>query len=314
MTKPTVIKRKKEVKSPLITIICLLLTALMLLFGKELESAVFSGMSLAALRIIPTIFPFMILSDFWISVAEIKNDSAPSSLFEKVFKINGSAIIPFLTGIICGFPLGVKTAVDLHKQGAISKDELERLAPIINLPSLAFVISGVGAGLYGNILIGILLYISVLLSSIIIGFLLSFKKQKSKNSPVISRQSFDLVRSVKDAGFSSLAIASYIIFFSGVIGLASALMQNRCIVTLLSAFFEVGNSTSMVVKSGLFSPAFSFSLTAFALGFSGLSVHLQSFSFMPSDISKKRYLFVKLLVGILSAVLILPLSLILGII
>lgn len=314
MTQPTVIKRKKEVKSPLLIIICLLLTTLMLMFGKELESAVLSGMSLAALRIIPTIFPFMVLSDFWISVSEIKNDGVVARLFEKIFKTNGSALISFLTGILCGFPLGVKTAAGMYEQGSISKDELERLSPIINLPSLAFVISGVGAGLYGNTLVGVLLYISVLLSSVIAGFLLSLKSQKSENVTVISRQNFSLVSSVKNAGFSSLAIASYIIFFSGVIGLASALIQNRQIVAILSTLFEVGNSTSLVVKSGLFSLVFSISLTAFALGFSGLSVHLQAFSFMPREISKKRYLFVKLLVGILSAILISPLSFLFGII
>lgn len=313
MTQPTVIKRKKEVKSPLL-IICLLLTVLMLMFGKELEKAVISGMSLAALRIIPTIFPFMVLSDFWISVSEIKNDGVVARIFEKFFKTNGSALIAFLTGILCGFPLGVKAAVGLYEQGSISKDELERLSPIINLPSLAFVISGVGTGLYANTLVGILLYISVLLSSVIAGFLLSWKSHKSKNATVISRQNFSLVSSVKDAGFSSLAIASYIIFFSGVIGLTSTLIQNGQIVAILSTLFEVGNSTSLVVKSGLFSLVFSISLTAFALGFSGLSVHLQAFSFMPREISKKRYLLMKLLVGILSAILILPLSFLFGII
>lgn len=301
MTQQTVIKRKKEANSPLSIVICLSITVLMLVFGKEVAESILSGISLAALRIIPTIFPFIVISDYWASVAEIKNDGFAARVFQKIFKINGYALIAFLTGILCGFPLGVKNAVGLYKSGAISKDELQRLCPIINLPSIAFVVSGVGLGLYGNASVGIILYISVISASVISGLLLSFKSSESKNTAFISRQKFDLVSSIKDAGLSSLTIASYIIFFSGVIGLTSALIKNKILVTIFSAFFEVGNSTNLIIKSHLFPPAISLSLIAFSLGFSGLSVHLQAFSFLPKEISKKRYILTKLLIGLLSA-------------
>lgn len=301
MTQQTVIKRKKEANSPLSILICLSITVLMLVFGKEVAESILSGISLAALRIIPTIFPFIVISDYWASVAEIKNDGFAARVFQKIFKINGFALIAFLMGILCGFPLGVKNAVGLYKSGAISKDELQRLCPIINLPSIAFVVSGVGLGLYGNASVGIILYISVISASVISGLLLSFKSSESKNTAIISRQKFDLVSSIKDAGLSSLAIASYIIFFSGVIGLTSALIKSKALVTIFSTFFEVGNSTNLIIKSHLFPPVISLSLIAFSLGFSGLSVHLQAFSFLPKEISKKRYILTKLLIGLLSA-------------
>ena len=301
MTHQAVIKRKKEANTPLSIAICLSITVLMLVFGKEVTESILSGISLATLKIIPTIFPFIVISDYWASVAEIKSDGLIARAFQKIFKINGCAIIAFFTGILCGFPLGVKNAVALYESGAISEDELQRLCPIINLPSIAFVVSGVGLGLYKNASVGIMLYICLILSSVISGFFLSRKSTKSENTAIISKQKFDLISSIKNAGFSSLAIASYIIFFSGVIGLTSALIKNKTLTTIFSTFFEVGNSTNLIAKSHLFSPALSLSLIAFALGFSGLSVHMQAFSFLPKDISKKHYLLTKLIIGLLSA-------------
>ena len=306
MTEQASIIRKKGVSPTVSMLFCIMLTLVMLLLGKELESAIIKGMSLAALKIIPTVFPFMVLSDFWISSAKINPKSPIAKAFERLLKINAYALTALLSGALCGFPLGVKFAVGLYKQGAISEDELSRLSPIVNLPSPAFVISGVGVGLLGDMKMGVLLYLSVLVSSLITGFISSIKKEKSYNSVLISRQSFDLTASVRDAGLSSLAIASYIIFFSAVTGLVSAIIKNGAIVAIISTLLEVGNATSAIANCGAFSRSIVLVLIAFALGFSGLSVHLQAFSFLPKEISRKKYILKKLFIGLLSASIIFP--------
>ena len=306
MTEQASIKIKKGASPTISMLFCIILTLIMLPLGDELQSAMLKGMSLAALKIIPTVFPFMVLSDFWLSSAEIKDNSHASKAFEKLFKMNACALTALLSGALCGFPLGVKSAVGLYRQGAIKKDELSRLSPIVNLPSPAFVISGVGVGLLGDMKMGVLLYLSVLVSSLIIGFISSLKKEKSYNSVLISRQSFDLTASVRDAGISSLAIASYIIFFSAVTGLVSAIIKNGAIVAIISTLLEVGNATSAIANCGAFSRSIVLVLIAFALGFSGLSVHLQAFSFLQKEISRRNYLLTKLLIGLLSAAIIFP--------
>ena len=303
MTLKDPIQAKKDFKYSMTPIICLILTALMLFFSKELTVAVINGMSLSAMRIIPTVFPFMILSDLWMSCIEIKSKSRLKIWFEHCFGINSSGLIALITGIFCGFPLGVKVAVNLYESGMISKSELERISPIVNLPSLAFVISGVGAGLYDDVKTGIILYISVLLSSLLIGFMGRRKASNVKKEDVIARQNFNLVDSIKNAGISSLIMSAYITFFSGIIGVTGCVLTNTTISTLLSTIFEVGNSTSLIAGSQCFSYGTKLILTAFALGFSGLSVHLQAFSVMPNNVDKKRYFTSKLLIGILSALL-----------
>lgn len=303
MTAQNIINKKSGI-NPLSSLLLIGIISLTFIYDNELKAAVISGMNLAAMRIIPTLFPFMILSDYWIASFNISKNSFIGKIFRKAFKINQSLITAFLTGAFAGFPLGVKTAVDLYNEGAITREELERISPIVNLPSLAFVISGVGLGIYNDIMIGILLYSVVLISSIIVAIIQGIGRKYSNYSSVISRQMFDLTNSIRKAGCSSLNICFYIIFFSAVIGLASVIIKNGILLAVISSFFEIGNATSIISNTSFVFRGTRLILTAFALGFSGFSVHLQAFSFMPQDISKIKYLITKLLVGLLSSILI----------
>lgn len=297
------VKKKLEKKTRLYAIFCLILACLMLLHGQELRDAIFSGMSLAATNIIPTLFPFMILSDLWASITNSNSRSVVSKTFERVFKINGAALTALICGMFAGFPLGVKSAAALYRAKAISKQELERLAPMVNLPSPAFVISGIGIGLFHDIKYGILLYLSVLLSSLATGLISKAKCTNSPKSDIISRQNFVLSDSIRDAAYASLAISAYIVFFSGVIGLLSSFVQNKEILAIISTLLEIGNSSVMLAKCPSFSQEVAAILTAFALGFSGMSVHMQAFAFLPSEISKAKYLLRKFLIGIISSLI-----------
>jgi len=56
MTKQELIKRKKSASPSILMFSCITLSIIMLIMGKELESAIIKGMSLAGLRIIPSWF------------------------------------------------------------------------------------------------------------------------------------------------------------------------------------------------------------------------------------------------------------------
>ena len=292
-------KRKINCMAPYI---CFILIALSFIYDKQLKEAIINGMNLAALKIIPTLFPFMIISDYWISCVRVGKEGLGAQLFEKVFKINRNAIGALITGLFAGFPLGVKSASDLYRAKAITLNELQRLVPIINLPSLAFVISGVGLGLYNDIKIGFILYFSVLSASAIVGFLNSAKSSFSQYSNDISKQSFDFALSIKQAGLSSINISSYIIFFSGLIGLVNSIVKNNTIRAFISSFLEIGNATLIISECSYLTKNITLALISFALGFSGISVHFQAFSFLPTEFSRKKYLFSKLIIGILSSI------------
>lgn len=302
MTSQILTKQKRPSKVSFVSVLCILLMPLMLFFSNSIKQGARLGLDLSLGTIIPTLFPFFILSDLWVSYATI-NGGIISKAYSRLFGVSSSTLPAYLLGSLCGFPLGIKAAVSLYDSGLISKDELERLSGFANNPSAAFVISGIGAGLYKDIWIGVRLYLAVLFSSLFVGLLFRLKENNSTNIEVISRQSFDLVKSIQSAGVSSLSVCCYIVFFSSVIGLLAEIIKNPLILAIASSFLEITNASSLSVGLTTSYPSVNYLITAFSLGFSGLSVHMQIFALLPAETSKSRYLLMKLIQGILCSII-----------
>ena len=292
--------RNKKRLNAVITIIVFILA---LVLGEYLKDGAIYGIKLCAFNIIPTLFPFFVLADLCRANLYVDKRSYLGRLFERIFKINASGFSAFLLGNICGFPLGIKTATKQYNDGLLNQSDLNALSVIANNPSPAFVILGVGKGMFSSSALGTIFYFSTMLSSIIIGIIFKPKSIVSVNTNDKIRQKFNLISSIKDAATSSILVSSYIIFFSSLVFALGKLIKNPIFLCLVASLFEVGSACNIIVENrssfGSFFPCF----ISFALGFSGISVFLQAFSFLPRCISKKHYLFKKLLQGVISVII-----------
>lgn len=286
------------------SLICICLALLMIFFGAAIKESIYNGLLFSLTTIIPTLFPFFILSELWTAVFYVDPDGWICGAFERIFKVNGCAITAFISGFICGFPIGVKVLSELYNAGRITKAEFEYLSGFVNNPSFAFVISGVGAGIYKDTKIGVLLYLTILLSSVITGVFFRPQSKTIYKTAENPRQSFDFVQSIKNAGKTSINVISCIIFFSGLIGFISAIVKNEPFVNAVSLTLEVSNAVEIISNAKYLTKSSRLILTAFALGFSGFSVHMQAFGFMPKEISKIKYLLIKTFQGVLSSLLV----------
>ena len=302
MTKKVLIRQRRfcfDLNAP---IIIFAITAAILTFNADpVRESIINGIRLSALSIIPTLFPFFVLSDFLSANYQPRNGIL-SNLVCRALGISKTSIGCVILGYICGFPLGVKAATELYSRKIIDKNECERLCVITNNPSLAFVVSGVGVGLFDSLFTGIILYISVILSATVIGVFTKDKEEKSSNVDDITRQKFDLSLSIRSAALSSIYVSSYIIFFSGILGVIACFCKNELLGLVFSLFLEIGNAASVISASTRLSLLSSVVLTSFALGFSGLSVFMQAASYLPPEVSKAKLLRYKLIQGALSAV------------
>ena len=302
-------KIKARIPSFVSCLICISLIlfalSLSLFFSDEISHATTSGLKLCAEVIIPSVFPFIIIADLLLYFVDFGRLRLTGYLFEKIFKISKNALPAFALGILCGFPLGVRCAAELYLSGSITKEEAERLIGFCNNTGPAFLISGVGAGLRGNAVDGIILYLCMLISALLVGFIFSLGKRldtRSYENPPL--RSFSLVRSISQAGVNTLTVCSFLTFFASICGLMRKFLSQSYPYLLLITMLEVGNATSILSKTPLLTPDFSLIACAFAVGFSGFSVHLQALSFLSStDIRVGKYFIMKLLQGILSALL-----------
>lgn len=269
--------------------------AILLIFSQTIAISIKQGIKIAVLSVIPSVFPFLILAEYLSS--EIK-PSNKITLIQRLFNLPSGCDGALICGLVCGFPCGIKYAVGLYEERQINKDELERLIGLVNNPSLAFVVSGVGMGMLNSLSDGLILYFSLIISILIISRATADKNPKRKKQVDIPKQSFSLSSSIKNAGLSSLTISSYIIFFSAVLGVIKEIIPAGIFFTLISSFLEIGNA-SVVITSLKTDVYLKFLILGFCLGFSGLSVHLQAFDILPKNISKRKYHSCKLLEGVL---------------
>ena len=295
---------KSKIKSTLsaLTYLLILISVLLLssCFSSYISEYVKIGIKLCFGSVIGAVFPFMILTDLIISMPSFDSIGIGRRIFEKIFNINGYAIIAFIIGIICGFPLGVKCARDLYESGVITKEECQRLIGFSNNTGPAFIISGVGYAMRGSVRDGVILYLSMVLSAVLVGALFGIKRKASNIKGDIQRRAFDLTTSVRSAAEGTLNVCAFVTIFTVFSGFVSLLIKNTTVRLIIISFLEVGNACSNI--SSLSSASIhSLPLCAFAISFSGISVHMQAKSVLSGcELSMKKYYKMKLLQGVIA--------------
>ena len=182
---------------------------------------------------------------------------------------------------------------------------------------------------------GILLFITHILGCITVGILFKFWKRNS-NTPIqykvskndnklqnitVSNLGEILGSSIQSAVSTILMIGGFVVLFSviisilnvsGITDLVCILLEPVChflgipskiVASVFTGFFEITNGINMVSLIKLKNISLNIIVTAFLLGFGGLSVLLQVFSVVSkSDLSIKPYVVGKILHGIFAAV------------
>ncbi|MBQ7344264.1 MAG: hypothetical protein IJW53_05855 [Clostridia bacterium] len=292
----------EEMKSALLLLSVLIFG---LFLSGEAAEYVKEGLNLAVKCVIPSSFPFMIISDMYVAYGRPENIRILRRLFSALFGLSPIGIAPFICGNVGGFPIGAKMVSELYTLGALSKNEAERLLPLCNNPSCAFIIGGVGLGIYGDVRVGFLLLGAVYISTATCGIITRNNSDKNDFTDNNIRQSYNFVESVKRAGTSSIGIISFISIFSVLSGITKNHIKNLPMCCLIFSVLEVTNATKTFSQLSNFSPCLALSLSAFALGFGGICVGMQSSVFTsPSGLSMKKYYVIKLLEGALSSALV----------
>ena len=282
------------------------------------------GLLLCAKTVIPSLFPFMVLSELLVSggCGELLGKLCERP-FRRLFGLSGAAACAMMMGLVCGFPVGTKTAVALCRRGDITTEELSRLICFCNIPSSAFLINAVGVSLFGSRRFGVMLYAICLFSALICALLwhrLSPLKASGgtvhAELPAFGVQTF--TRAVTSAALSMIYICAYVVFFSALIGTLGHILAHFSIgqpaIAILFGFFEL--SGGVLQASSVAGATTAHLITAILCGWSGVSVHLQILSLcddLPGNGSIRvfPYIFSKLSQAALCAILFALLSLIL---
>lgn len=254
------------------------------------------GLRLCCTAVIPTLFPFMVLSELLVRTGggELMGRALAAPM-RALFGLSGAGSCAFLLSAVCGFPVGTRAAVMLYDRGLLERSEAERLISFCNYPSSAFMISATGAALWQNRQLGAAMYASVLAAGVIAGIISGIPARRAaKKEGVVPTDMPHIVRkpqptalsdSVTAAATSTLNVCAYVAFFSCVVGCISHILArispSRTVEAAIYSFFELtsGAAASAAVipsRTGIL-------MCTAAAGWSGLSVALQVFSVCSSS-------------------------------
>src|SRR5699024_8418272 len=160
--------RLPALRDSLVTIALLVAIAALVSAPTQAVDGAKNGLDLCCNVIIPSLFPFFVLSSMavdWGLAAYLGR--LLGGVMRPLFRVSGSCAIAVVLGFIGGYPLGAKTAIELYRQGLCSKVETERLLAFCNNSGPAFILGVVGVGVFGSSAIGLLLYASHCLASLL---------------------------------------------------------------------------------------------------------------------------------------------------
>lgn len=294
---------KERVGARLASLLILLLL-LYIFFGiSRISFGVQAALEVCLVSLIPSLFPFMLLSDALLHTAVGKGALATlATPFAKLLRCSREGAGAYLVGVLFGFPLGAQVLCELVKEGCISKKEAERLLLFCNNTGPAFAVGAVGVGMLGSAAHGWVLYGAQCLISLLFGIFLSFFSHDAPSCATKPRTDFRLAPAIARAVRQMLTVCGCVLLFAAVQAALSPLLPTGTARCLLSALLEVGGATAAIARGA--PDALILPLCGFAICFSGLSVYLQVRTLTDgTDLSTRHYPAAKLLQGALAFLL-----------
>lgn len=273
--------------------IILSVTAILLIvFSADMRKGAYNGLVLAENTIIPSLLPLLII--FLLIMKTGARDvmaRAFGFLSYYIFNLPMVTIPAVIMGLAGGYPTGALLTQELFLSQEIDRAQAARLLRFNFCGGCGFIITAVGTATLLNTEAGLILFLSNIIASVLIGFAMSFTQPRIKKDFYSYRESPPLGNAIADAVESSiksvLSITAFVIFFGAVNNIASLPKFVLPIVEITNGLCR-GEKFSLPEISGY-------------LAFGGLCIHMQLLpSIVKCGMKYIDFLFFRVLSALLS--------------
>lgn len=226
--------------------------------------AVFNGASEGLLLwfqiILPTLFPFLIITNLLIRTDSIHWISdAAGPVICRIFRVSKSGSFAVIAGFLCGYPMGAKVTADLTDSGQISADEGRYLLSFCNNTSPVFILNYI---VWKTLQREDLLAPSMIIlfgAPVAVSFFTRKYYLKGRHSfrsmpaaPEKKKWDFKIVDACIMDSFEAITkVGGYIILFSVILTLMLTISAQLPFVSYLLPALEVTNGITMIGHSKL---------------------------------------------------------------
>ncbi len=254
----------KRIFKVFITLCCAIIGVILVTQGNVIAVGVAKGLHLCFETVIPSLFCFMVLTEFLVQSGLYRILSVPLSPVTKhLFSLPPSLGSIVLLSLIGGYPMGAKAISELLKQHQIDLDTAQRMLSFCFCAGPSFVITAVGRGMFGSSFIGMLLYLIQVGISIVFAVIsgISYRHTtKRKNTPLLlppvvlpaippSPQFFSFSRSfvtsVAQAVYTCSQMCGFVVLFKAVSELITSAIKNASLSCAALGILEVTNGCAL---------------------------------------------------------------------
>lgn len=277
---------------------------LLLRFPETAAQGISDGIDLSLGTLIPTLFPFMVMSTLMIELRIF--DRIPAFLKKfcyTVFSLDGKCFGTMIVSMLGGLPLGCKMTSEMFERGEISRWEGRRMLLFCYCCGPAFTVSSVGLYMLGSKKAGVIIYVSLILSAVTVAVLSRFFEEEDNfyfehsSSEIEENFSSSLVKSVSKGSTAMLSVCGWVIVFSCINRLIEILPIENSVRFFLCCILEVTN--------GVFTASGNLPLPIIAgiIGFGGLCGHCQVMPYIIRlRLNYKYFLTSRIICGALSVI------------
>lgn len=293
----------KKIPGFLSAALFLLAATFLLACSDPIRRGVINGLRSCAYVLIPSLFPFMVLSGvFEQSRAADYLQKVLGPVVRRLFHLPACTACSVLMGFIGGYPVGAKMTASLLEQKRIDAKTAVRMLCFCVNAGPSFLITAIGSGLLGSLRAGCLLLCCQWISAVLIGLCLgSFYRgvrfEEEKERPKGLPLSIALVKGVQSGIHGMLSVIGYVLLFSAVMELLFAFWGTaNPFILLVSGLLEVTTGCIQAAAGK------NLVLIGFFVSFSGFSVFFQAISFFTErDFSVLPFFFSRLVHGAVTA-------------
>lgn len=274
---------------------------ILFLFSKQNFESSQKTIKIFFYNVMPSLFPFILFTEIILNTDIIHIlSNLLGNLINKIFKIDKNCTSSIIIGFLCGFPMGAKSVIHNLKENLITNEEATILLSFINNCNPIFILSTISINLFNNINIGIVLIISHVLSSIILGIIYSryinntiilkkhdiLKMFVKKNDYNLKKEDntdfFDIFKkSILNSFITLELILGFMLIFNILSNIITKILFSfnfsNNITYIFTALFEITNGCYNISILNI-DFNLKISLISFMLGFSGFCILFQIYS------------------------------------
>ena len=178
------------------------------------KNSIASSIVLCASVIIPSLYPFGVCTLYFLKSGIFERLDFVSPVTLKLFGLSAYPFFIFLFSLVGGYPIGTKLLNEAVNDKILSPDSARKMSRFCVNAGPAFIISAVGSSILGNKKLGVVLFVSHILSSLIIcRFFGKVTAQNPQNKDFINPID-NFVLSASQTSSSVLSVCAFVILFS----------------------------------------------------------------------------------------------------